>query len=405
MRRRGRALLASGLVGVGLPLLAGAPAAAAVLDEQPACDEAVVPSTELTASADVKANPAFARMHIPQAQRISKGKGIRVALIDSGVVANVGVNSSIQTALPGVAADFLSGHGTIVGGLISGPDGVAPESDVISVRVFDRNEADATQGEKAVTSQGIADGIRQVIALHRTQPIHVVAIPLAVAEDDPVLRQAVADLVAMDVVVVAAAGNAQSTDETFKGTQDNDAQVYPADYDGVLAVTAEAPPGGSPIQSVIPNKETDLSAPTYEAISINANGQRCVIDQVATSWATGEVAGVVALLRSHFDGESAVQVVGRLMATTEGSQLAHNPWNGAGVVQAYDALTRALNPKPNGSIKTARPDPSNSTEAPMPPEKVDAFASSRELILWAGLVGGSLVLVAFMLRPLIRRNA
>lgn len=405
-RRTAAGLLAAGLAGSLLPLVgaAGAVLPSAYAADDAVCSETDLPDTEALAGSKARTNPPLERMHVPQAQEITDGGGVKVVVIDSGIQPGLGINQGGATSIPGVSGVLLSGHGTLVGGLISGPDGVAPGAQVIDVRVFDTAGADVSQGEKDVTSQGIADGIRQAIALYETNPFQVVNIALSVGTDDPTLRQAIKDLLKRDVVVVASAGNASTEEsETFDGTANNDAKVYPADYDGVLAVSAAPPPGGSAIGSVVPNQDTDVAAPTFGAISINANGQRCEIDQVATSWAAAEVSGVVALLRSRYRDDTAKQIVARLMATTEGSESASNPWTGAGVVQAHDALTRSLAPGRSGRIERSVAQDRRDSMPPPPPTRLDLFGSSRALLLWFGLAGGALMALAFMLRSLTRR--
>ncbi len=408
MRPRSTAgLLVAGLSGVVLPL--AGPAAPVVLPsayaaEDAVCSETVLRDTEVLAGSKATTSPPLERMGVPEAQEITDGSGVGVVVVDSGIQPGLGISQGVARQLPGLAPVLLSGHGTLVGALISGPDGVAPGAQVIDVRVFDSADADVSQGEKDVTSQGIADGIRAAIELHRTDPFEVVTIALSVGTDDPELRRAVKDLRRLDVVVVASSGNVDPEQpEGFDGTPDNDADVFPADYPGVLAVSAAPPPGGSAIGSVVPNRDTDVAAPTFGAISVNANGQRCEIDQVATSWAAAEVSGIVALLRARYRQDSAQQTLARLMATTEGSEQAENPWTGAGIVQAHDALTRALDPGRSGRIERSVPQSRNDTVAPPPPARLDLFGSSRALLLWFGLGAGALMALAFMLRSLTRR--
>lgn len=406
-RRSAAGLLVAGLAGSMLPLVgAAAPVVlpAAYAAEEALCSETVLPDTEALADSKARTDPALMRMHVPEAHEVTDGSGVKVAVIDSGVRTDLDIEVGGALTLPEVSGPLLSGHGTIVGGLIAGPDGVAPGAQVIDIRVFDTADADVSQGEKDVTSQGIAAGIRQAIALHRTNRFRVVNIALSVGTDDPELRQAIKELLKRDVVVVASAGNADPEEsDSFAGTTNNDAEVYPADYKGVLAVSAAPPPGGSAIGSVVPNQDTDVAAPTLGAISVNANGQRCEIDQVATSWAAAEVSGVVALLRSHYPRDNAKQIVARLMATTEGSESAVNPWTGAGIVQAHDALTRSLDPGRSGKIQRSTAQDRRDAMPPPPPTRLDLFGSSRALLLWFGLAGGALMALAFMLRSLTRR--
>ena len=91
------------------------------------------------------------------------------------------------------------------------------------------------------------------------------------------------------------------------------------------------------------------------------------------------------------------------MATTEGSEAARNPWTGAGIVQAHDALTRSLDPGRSGKIERSTAQDRRDSMPPPPPTRLDLFGSSRALLLWFGLAGGALMALAFMLRSLTRR--
>jgi membrane-anchored mycosin MYCP len=387
-----------------------APAAA---DHPSPCLPGEVPDSERLADTHAKDNLAFERMHVERAQELATGRGVKVAVIDSGVVPVEGLTRVGGVAIPGVATTFLSGHGTIVAGLIAGPRGVAPDAEVFDVKVYDADDADSSQGERPLTSAGIVAGIEAVIEAQPQQQFDVVNISLAVPQPDPRLEAAVARLVALDVVVVAAAGNVETdtSDSGFKGTPDNDADVYPADYPGVLAVSATPPGDENPSTYVVPNADTDVAALTLGAISANATEQVCVVEEVATSWATAEVSGIVALLRERFPRETPAQLVARLKATTEGvglpsdgEDVVTDPWNGAGVVQAHDALTRLVEPGRQGRVESSVRETRADAQAPPAPERVDLFTTPRAILLWSGLVAGSLLALAVMLRPLLRRS-
>ncbi|NPD04718.1 S8 family serine peptidase [Nocardioides sp. zg-1308] len=408
-----RTTLAAGVVAASVvPLWAGSPAHA---DHDAPCSVGEVPGSERLADTHEKDNPVFDRMHVEQAQELAMGRGVDVAVIDSGVMRVDGITVGGARALAGASGTgLLSGHGTIVAGLIAGPRGVAPGATVFDYKVYDSDTADVSQGQKQPTSAGIVAGIEAVIADDRQVGFDVVNISLAVDSSDPALKAAVARLVALDVVVVASAGNVEegdgSDDEGSRGTPGNDAEVFPADYPGVLAVSATPPQGEDPSAYVVPNLDTDVAAPTVGAISANATGQVCVVGEVATSWAAAEVSGILALLRERFPRETPRQLVARLQATTEGAgapqgpdAVVENPWTGAGVVQAHDALTREIQPSRRGTVKTTVAETRADAQAPPAPERVDLFSTPRAILLWAGLVAGSLLALAFMLRPLLRR--
>ena len=293
-------LTAGVLAAAVVPVWAG-PAAA---DHPAPCSVGELPDSERLADTHTKDNPAFDRMHVEQAQEVATGRGVKVAVIDSGVQDVEGLDVYAGLAIPGVSPNILlSGHGTIVAGLIAGPRGVAPDAQVFDVKVFDSEDADTAQGERALTSAGIVAGIEAVIAANRQQKFDVVNISLAVPQSDPALEAAIARLVELPLVVVAASGNKDDSgdadDPSFKGTPGNDADVFPADYPGVVAVSATPPGDEDPSTYVVPNMDTDVAAPTAGAISANASGQVCVVGEIATSWAAAEVSGILALLSEH----------------------------------------------------------------------------------------------------------
>lgn len=406
-----RTALAAGVVAVSaVPVWVGVPAHA---DHEAPCSVGEVPGSEPLADTHQKGNPALDRMHVEQAQEVATGRGVQVAVIDSGVMRVDDLAVGGARALAGASgSSLLSGHGTIVAGLIAGPDGVAPDATIHDFKVYDSADADVSEGQKPLSSAGIVAGIEAVIAANQQVGFDVVNISLAVTQDDPALEAAVARLVREDLVVVAAAGNRDpEDDEAGKGTPGNDADVFPADYPGVVAVSAVPPSAEEdPAQYVVPNMDTDVAAPTAGALSVNATGQRCVVGEVATSWATAEVSGVLALLAQRFPRETPRQLVARLGATTEGGGLVDdpdgtltNPWTGAGVVQAHDALTREVRPGRRGAVVTTVQETRADAQAPPAPERVDLFGTPRAILLWSGLVAGALLALAFMLRPLLRR--
>jgi NAD(P)-dependent dehydrogenase (short-subunit alcohol dehydrogenase family) len=159
-----RTTLAAGLLAASVVPLGAAPAAA---DHDAPCLESEVPDSERLADTHEKDNLAFERMHVDQAHEVATGRGVKIAVIDSGMVGIEGLDIAGATAIEGVDPNTrLSGHGTIVGGLIAGPRGVAPDAQVFDVKVYDTDDADTTQGERRLSSAGIAAGIDAVVGAH-----------------------------------------------------------------------------------------------------------------------------------------------------------------------------------------------------------------------------------------------
>lgn len=407
--RRSRGALAAGILSLAVPAalvapVATAPASAAGED---VCSRDILPDTEATKDVgDGVRNVPLERMNVPLAHRVTRGAGSTVAVVDSGVGFLPG--KQVDRLSVGFDGPLASGHGNIVAGLVAGPDGVAPDARLVSVRVLDKDAADPQQGQRGLKSEAVAAALEKLAqAYDPADPIDVVNISLVLSGDDPRVGAAVRRLLDLDVVVVAAAGNADP-ERTTAGQDDGDAVVYPADYDGVVAVGAVGPTPRVDVRGqVLPNAETVVAAPGGGGLSYNLNGQRCQIstEEIATSWAAASVSGVVALLRARFPDENRKQIVARLTRTAEGSELEPNPWTGAGVVQAADALTHELSPRRNGELRRTETVVRTDAQAPPPPERTDEFGPSRTMLLWFGLLSGALVALAFVVRPLLRRRA
>ena len=226
-------------------------------------------------------------------------------------------------------------------------------------------------------------GIEAVIAANRRERFDVVNISLAVPSSDPQLEAAVARLVALDLVVVAASGNKEegdaSSEDGFKGTPGNDADVYPADYPGVLAVSATPPDGSDPSQYVKPNLDTDVAAPTLgrdlgqrDRPGVRRPAGRHVVGRRRGERDPGPAARALPARDPAPAGRPAARPRPRAAAYRRRPRRATtrpraNPWTGAGVVQAHDALTRQLKPGRQGKVETTVRETRADAQAPPAP--------------------------------------
>ncbi|MGH9158995.1 MAG: S8 family serine peptidase, partial [Vicinamibacteraceae bacterium] len=142
------------------------------------------------------------------------GRGVRVALVDSGIVDShpaLGQRVVLHVDFTGGDGRDAYGHGTHVAGIVAGNGdgfkGMAPEAELISLRVLDEEG-------KAVAST-VIEAIEWTIANRERLGIRVLNLSVGKAatsswRDDP-LSQAAQRAVEAGLVVVASAGNQGQT--------------------------------------------------------------------------------------------------------------------------------------------------------------------------------------------------
>lgn len=203
------------------------------------------------------------------AHSISRGEGVTVAVIDSGVDATH--QDLRDNLLPGfdlVDPDNADAwtpeeHGTLVAGVVAGHGhgpgggdgviGVAPAAQVLPVRV-------STGEDDPPPGGGVADAIRQAVA----GGAGVISISLSSDHSD-VDQRAIEAARRADVVVVAAAGN----------RPDAEGVTFPASLATVVAVGG-VDPDGDRAEFSVTGPELALTAPGDEIVT-TAPGDEYVI--------------------------------------------------------------------------------------------------------------------------------
>jgi hypothetical protein len=288
-------------------------------------------------------------MHVTQAQQISQGQGVTIALLDTGVDATQpdiagsvisGPDLTNSREKPG--SRFYGIHGTAMASLIVGHGhgpgnadgilGVAPAAKLLSIRVtLDAGDpllADSSivSGLPSAIAQGITDAVNsgaQVIDLpldpgqsvsslvaaltpapRRGAPLTPIeAAEQTAAGGSPAERAAVAYALSKGVVLVAPGG------DNGAGT---DAANFPADYPGVISV-------GAFNSSFI--KAPFTSHRPYVMLTAAGSGMVAAIPTgyttvSSTSAASAIVTGIAALIKSQYPELTPAQVSQALTSST-----------------------------------------------------------------------------------------
>ncbi|MGP3971341.1 type VII secretion-associated serine protease mycosin, partial [Streptomyces sp. 6N223] len=289
---------------------------------------------------------ALQRVLLDQLWQDTRGEGVSVAVIDSGVdtahpqlagavdasrgadftPADPRRDDTPPTASRGNGTTDTVGHGTKVAGIIAarpregtGFAGLAPRATIIPIRQQDEYGSGTVVSLARAVDHAVTQGADIINISQDTEQ--------ALTEDSSLAR-AIDAAVAQGIVVIASVGN-EGADGRLRST-------YPAAYDGVLAVAAsdrnnERAPFSQSGDFV------DIAAPGVDMVSTVPGGGHCVDN--GTSFAAPYVAGVAALLRAKHPGWTAEQIVTQLQQTAERAIPGHDPYLGWGVVDPVRALT------------------------------------------------------------------
>lgn len=252
---------------------------------------------------------------------VTTGKGVTVAVIDTGVKANhedlpnlrrVEVTNGNES----LGLDDATGHGTHVAGIIGaamgngkGGAGIAPGATILSLRVVNAAGYIYDSALIAALRTAVKNGAQ------------IVNISIGGTAYNAVFQKVVNEATEAGVTVVAAMGN--------DGTN---CLNYPAGYDNVIGVVSVDRTNNRASGSSY-GTWGDVAAPGAAVWSTTYNGSYG--PKSGTSMASPVVAGVAALYKSVHPDATPAQITARLKATATkgGSDL------GAGIVNAAKALS------------------------------------------------------------------
>ena len=292
--------------------------------------------------------PELLQIGVPAAWRVTRGRGVTVAILDTGTdpsapdlagSVRAGPDYTRGANPPGYRPPHL--HGTYIASLVAGHGdgpgrsggviGVAPAARVLSVRVIldDQEPGFGVYNENAGYANAISKGIRYAVS----HGAGVINMSLGSAVPTRAMRLAIIDAISHGVVVVASAGNSGSAGRGFTPFS------YPASFTGVISVAAVDATGRRAGFSDR-NASVVISAPGVNILGAGPGGE--YLTGSGTSPAAAFVAGIAALIRSKYPRLTPALVVQALVSSARHRPGGgYSPGTGFGEVDAAAAVSAA----------------------------------------------------------------
>lgn len=290
--------------------------------------------------------PYLAAIDVQRAWNVTRGRGVTVAVLDTGVDAGqrdlagsvtTGPDYTRGANPPGVAparlhgtqmASIIAAHGHGAGGL-DGVVGVAPEARILSIRVLLENEEPgyAFFNRSPRYEGSLAKGIRYAVD-HGAQVINM---SLGKSFPNKAERQAAAYAVAHGVVLVAAAGN--EGDSRSARRHGYAPYSFPASFPGVISVAAVT---ADHRHAAFSNRNSTVlvSAPGVHVVAAGPGDSYYFGD--GTSPATAFVSGTAALIRARYPRLQPIVIAQAIAEST-----VHRPRGGYDVGVGYGEVDAA----------------------------------------------------------------
>ncbi|MEU7632241.1 type VII secretion-associated serine protease mycosin [Nocardia sp. NPDC049220] len=380
----------------------------------------VLPDSDLS-----RTPPPELALDLRRARALSRGAGVTVAVIDTGVqpgprLPNL-VGGGDYIAAGGDGLSDCDAHGTLVAGIVGatsdptdGFSGVAPDARIISIRV--RSGAFTPDTPNSDPDQRIAVDIRTMAraitrAANQGAGVIVISLPICVPAaarvDQSMLSAAIGYAVHVrGSLIVAGAGNAAGTANCAQNPDID--PTRPTDTRNWRDVKTISTPGwfgadvltvgfttatGAPMPDSLTGPWVSVAAPGTGIESLGPGGGGLIngvgepdklVPVGGASFAAAYVAGVAALLRSRFPNETPGEIASRLQASAHAPARGIDNAVGAGMIDPLAALSYRTPPaKPAGLFQ--------STELVMPAparaKDVRPAAAATAVIVVAVLLG------------------
>lgn len=220
---------------------------------------------------------------------ISKGKGQKIAIIDTGVSKFQEVEKNINLTKSKNEYD-TNGHGTGIYSLIKGYKneitGIAPESKIISIKVMEDDES--------LKPETLKNAIKIAIE----ENVDIINLSLGSTKDNEEISNLIEEANKKNIIVISSAGDYE---QSFL--------LYPANLKNVISVGGISANGRLLEQTNAP-EHTTINAPGDDIKVINQKKE--IFYTSGTSQATAIISGYVALLRDTKKDINSAEVINLL---------------------------------------------------------------------------------------------
>ncbi|NEW40658.1 type VII secretion-associated serine protease mycosin [Nocardia cyriacigeorgica] len=364
----------------------------------------VLPDSDLS-----QVPPPDLALDLSAARALSRGTGVTVAVIDTGVQPNprlpTVVGGGDYVTAGGDGLSDCDAHGTLIAGIIGAAAdpadafvGVAPEAKILSIRYRSGafrpelpSNAGPGQQQLAVEVRALARAI--VRAANLGAGVITVSLPICVPVDAPVDHAVLAAAVGYATqvrgsLIVAGAGNAGGNgcqqnpgmDPGNPGDERNWSGVQtistPGWYSPTVLTVGFSTATGTPMPDSLTGPWVSVSAPGTGIESVGPGGTGLIngvgepgklVPVAGASFAAAYVSGVAALLRSRFPNETPAEIIARLQAAAHEPARGIDNAIGAGMIDPMAALSYRTPPQPPAGLFQAgqlrMPDPPRADDA------------------------------------------